>query len=358
MAGKPKTPTYHNGRLLDAKDDKGNRVHVAFEQSYSGGRGGYVLRKTRKGKTVRKKCFGTHKNREKALANAASLFEKYVGTVASERTPIAQHNLQVEKTGDYKITWIHLYENDADIIEKLSNFYNEWNPLTTEEGEEPISIKDLHYDVYSNDYELQAIYNWWDILSARETTGEDETIEPVFDIPRPFFNFCHWESHIFTVFNWAKHKPLILEHICKQVNSHANNTQLMTKEELKEELFAIGMVVEGDDEWIESKLKEAREYWTDERRREYERETKKLYPSSKVYWVENKFRVITEDEFNQHFEYPLLKTDGVNVTRNRRKVDKFYIMDEAIKLIENNPSEFANYTKISGITKPSQKKPR
>lgn len=346
MAGKVKKPVEHNGRLLDGKDRKGNRYHVTYEPSYSNGHGGYILRKN---STEKVQCFSSYKNKEQALAEASSLFEKYVGEVAPGSAPIPQHLIQLEKCIEHRIIWIHLFSNGKDVIDTLSKFYDESNPLIAEDGEEPLTIEDLR--VWDNKWDLQAVYNWWAISDAKEMATANKDFEPILNssmAPGNFFNACHWNDTIFAVFNWDKNKPLILSRICNFYNMLGDFIKTKTKEELKEELFSAGIIIKGDDEWVALKQKEFESYWTNDRKEAHIKAMKEKHNLT-VSFGKSTYNTITEEEFNQYYDYAVFKQDGNKITGSRNTIDKFYILDEALKLLKENPAAFSNYAKIRGI---------
>ena len=257
----------------------------------------------------RLECNNRHKCRRSTLDEIA--YEFYLITQTEKSVEIKPYEIIHKSIGQMDIKWIHIFDNDKEIIPYLFKFYNEEWLLEPEEGEEPWSMEQLY-----EGGDCQAAIHWMEFLWVRKRIEKEPSYEPC--LHRMMFNIKGNECYI--IFNMEENKPKVLENFCTYNNESIDSVNGRTKEELKEKLLGTAVVVV-------SKFK-----------------NKKKYQGSDV---------ISEEDLEKYYFQPYVyKTDGMGkIEMIQTQVAKEYIIREFVKLLKANKHEVAAIAGIPQLTK-------
>lgn len=302
MANKPKIISYKGKALYT--NSKDSVIRVSFDKT----NGTYWLYKDSKRITSR-----TNKDDpDKAQKDIAIEFYKIVEK--SNTVKVEQHHIQPQTKQKLKVTWLYIFDNKKKIQDYLLNFYGEEGYLEAED-EEPITFEDM----LEEDYDCQAVYRWDQILQARKyIKEEDKNYEPM------IWNVDGGECYI--IYNGIVPKEIILKDICTQLNNIYQFVNQQNREELKDSLFASGVVTP-------DRLKEGKSYWGD-------------------VWV------ISEDELDGYYQNIIYATDGESISIMQNTVDKEFIVKQFAKLFKEDQHSTATLAGMPELLNIPQEQPK
>ena len=246
--------------------------------------------------------------------------EFYLNTLTEKAVDINPYELIHKSIGQMDIKWIHIFDDDKEIIPYLFTFYNEEGLLEPEEGEEACSIEELY-----DGGDSQAAIHWMEILDARTVIKNNPDLEPC--MHRPMYNI-KGKNECYIIFNKEENKPALLRHFCECENTFTNYINSRSKDERKKELSALDTV-------IIAKFKSTKKYLRKDEDKNDEEEKD----------------VIDEKEFEKYYYVPYTyETDGKELKLIQTQVTKEYIIQEFVKLLKADSREVAALAGIRELT--------